>query len=181
MSDLSGLPVAVFDGVEPLPPYTDPRSALKQALPALRPAEQLSVTESAERYMRVNISGQWQPFRREVAPYMVEPTDMIASRRFRGLVFAGPSQSGKSMMLQTAICYTSEFKDPKTDTFKAIFYSGLLCCVFFFLVPFSFQGVLGHAGMLAPGLATMLVVITTDAVVDPEVADLAPIPAPEAN
>ena len=53
---------------------------------------------------------------------------------------------------ETAVCYTREFRNPKTDTFKAIFYSGLLCCLFFFLVPFSFQGVLGHAGMLAPGI-----------------------------
>lgn len=29
--------------------------------------------------------------------------------------------------LKTAVCYTGEFKNPKTDTFKAIFYSGLLC------------------------------------------------------
>ena len=53
---------------------------------------------------------------------------------------------------ETAICYTSELKNPKTDTFKAIFYSGLLCCVFFFLVPFAFQGVLGPSGMLATGI-----------------------------
>ena len=53
---------------------------------------------------------------------------------------------------ETAVCYTSELKNPKTDTFKAIFYSGLLCCVFFFLVPFSFQGVLGQSGLLAPGI-----------------------------
>lgn len=26
------------------------------------------------------------------------------------------------------------------------------CCQFFFLVPFAFQGVLGHTGMLAPGI-----------------------------
>lgn len=91
---------------EPLPPYTDPRSALRMALPALRPAEQISVTESAERYMRVSVSGQWQPFRRDVTPYMVEPTDMIASRAYRGLVFAGPSQSGKTLMLQSAVAYT---------------------------------------------------------------------------
>ena len=53
---------------------------------------------------------------------------------------------------ETAVCYTSELKNPKTDTFKAIFYSGLLCCVFFFLVPYSFQGVLGQSGMLATGI-----------------------------
>src|SRR6185503_4655116 len=50
---------------------------------------------------------------------------------------------------ETAICYTSEFKDPKTDTFKAIFYSGLLCLVLFILVPITFQGYLGLEGMLA--------------------------------
>jgi len=89
----------------PLPPHTDPRVALKQVLPAIRPAEQISVTEAGEKYMRVNVGGQWQPFRREVAPYMVEPTDMIASRLYRAMAFCGPSQSGKTQMLQTAIAW----------------------------------------------------------------------------
>lgn len=53
---------------------------------------------------------------------------------------------------ETAICYTSEFKNPGTDTFKAIFYSGLLCAVLYILVPFAFQGVLGVKGMLAPSV-----------------------------
>ena len=44
---------------------------------------------------------------------------------------------------ETAVCYTGEFKNPKTDTFKAIFYSGLLCVVVYTLVPFAFQGFLG--------------------------------------
>jgi amino acid transporter len=48
---------------------------------------------------------------------------------------------------ETAICYTSEFKNPETDTFKAIFYSGLLCLVLFILVPITFQGYLGLTGM----------------------------------
>jgi amino acid transporter len=50
---------------------------------------------------------------------------------------------------ETAVCYTREFKNPATDTFKAIFYSGLLCIVLYILVPFTFQGVLGLNGMLA--------------------------------
>ena len=65
-----------------------------------------------------------------------------------GLYIAAWSTYG----FETAVCYTSELKDPHRDTFKAIFYSGLLCCLFFFIVPFAFQGVLGHAGMLAPGI-----------------------------
>jgi amino acid transporter len=54
---------------------------------------------------------------------------------------------------ETAVCYTSEFRDPSRDTFKAIFYSGLLCIILFTLVPFAFQGVLGLDGMLAAPIA----------------------------
>ncbi|MEH3118131.1 MAG: APC family permease [Methylorubrum populi] len=53
---------------------------------------------------------------------------------------------------ETAICYTSEFRDPAKDTFKAIFYSGLLCLVLFTLVPFTFQSMLGVEGMLEPSV-----------------------------
>ncbi len=65
-----------------------------------------------------------------------------------GLYIAAWSTYG----FETAVCYTSEPKDPKRDTFRAIFYSGLLCCVFFFIIPFAFQGVLGMEGMLATGI-----------------------------
>ena len=54
---------------------------------------------------------------------------------------------------ETAVCYTSEFRNPGTDTFKAIFYSGLLCLALYILVPFTFQGALGLAGMLDPSIA----------------------------
>ena len=53
---------------------------------------------------------------------------------------------------ETAICYTSEFKNPGRDTFNAIFSSGLLCIVIFTLVPFTFQGFLGVKGMISPGV-----------------------------
>ena len=62
-----------------------------------------------------------------------------------GLYIAAWSTYG----FETAVCYTREFKNPEKDTFKAIFYSGLLCMVLFILVPFTFQGVLGLEGMLA--------------------------------
>ena len=65
-----------------------------------------------------------------------------------GLYIAAWSTYG----FETAVCYTRELKDPKTDTFRAIFYSGLLCCVFYFIIPFAFQGVLGQQGMLAAGI-----------------------------
>ena len=53
---------------------------------------------------------------------------------------------------ETAVCYTSELKNPKTDTFKAIFYSGLLCVVVYTLVPFSFQGFLGLGTVVHPAV-----------------------------
>jgi amino acid transporter len=49
---------------------------------------------------------------------------------------------------ETAVCYTREFKDPKADTFKAIFYSGLLCLLIFCLVPLTFQGSIGLNSLL---------------------------------
>jgi amino acid transporter len=55
---------------------------------------------------------------------------------------------------ETAVCYTSEFRNPGTDTFKAIFYSGLLCIALYILVPFTFQGALGLTGMLDPSIAS---------------------------
>ncbi|QCP53372.1 APC family permease [Trinickia violacea] len=51
---------------------------------------------------------------------------------------------------ETSVCYTREFRDPRRDTAKAIFWSGALCLVVMTLVPLAFQGVLGTQGMLDP-------------------------------
>ena len=56
-----------------------------------------------------------------------------------GLFIAAWSTYG----FETAVCYTREFRDPKRDTFKAIFYSGLLCLFVFSMLPFAFQAYLG--------------------------------------
>ncbi len=53
---------------------------------------------------------------------------------------------------ETAICYTSEFRKPATDTYRAILSAGMLCVVVYTLVPLSFQGVLGVEGMLQDGI-----------------------------
>jgi amino acid transporter len=65
---------------------------------------------------------------------------------------------------ETAVCYTGEFKNPKTDTFKAIFYSGLLCLVVYTLVPFTFQGYLGLGDLVTPAVLDANGVVTTPAV-----------------
>jgi amino acid transporter len=65
---------------------------------------------------------------------------------------------------ETAVCYTGEFKNPKTDTFKAIFYSGLLCLVVYTLVPFAFQGFLGLGDLVTPAVLDANGAVTTPAV-----------------
>jgi amino acid transporter len=65
---------------------------------------------------------------------------------------------------ETAVCYTGEFKNPKTDTFKAIFYSGLLCLVVYTLVPFTFQGYLGLGDLVTPAVLDANGTVVTPAV-----------------
>ena len=87
--------------IPPVAPFLTPEELLADVLPLLDPPSRISVTEAAERYMRVNVAGMWQAFDRSVAPYMVEPTDITQSRRFRAVCFIGPSQCGKTKMLET--------------------------------------------------------------------------------
>jgi len=51
---------------------------------------------------------------------------------------------------ETAVCYTREFRNPATDTFKAILSAGLLCIVIFTLVPLALQASLGLTALLDP-------------------------------
>jgi amino acid transporter len=82
-------------------------------------------------------------------PYTPGVGDNVGWTLFFGALFIA---AWSTYGFETAICYTREFRDPKTDTFKAIFYSGLLCLLLFILVPFTFQGVLGVDGMKDPGI-----------------------------
>jgi len=85
--------------IPPLPPFTTPEELLADALPLLDPPSRVSVTDAAERFLRVPMQGNWMPFDRTVTPYTAEPADITQSRRFKAVVFLGPSQSGKSQML----------------------------------------------------------------------------------
>ncbi|MDY0882098.1 APC family permease [Dongia soli] len=96
-------------------------------------------------------SANFTPFVPLAVPYAPEPGSWNTAGWtlvLGGMFIAAWSTYG----FETAICYTSEFKNPDTDTFKAIFYSGLLCLLLFILVPITFQGYLGLTGMLDPGI-----------------------------
>ena len=72
----------------PLPPFVTARELLADALPVLDPPSRMSVTDAAERYVRVQVQGAWQNFDRMVTPYMVEPSDMTQSRLFQAHAIA---------------------------------------------------------------------------------------------
>jgi len=79
-----------------------------------------------------------------------------------GLFIAAWSTYG----FETAVCYTREFRDPRRDTVKAIIYSGLLCIVFFTLVPLAFQGALGLGQLVTPEVKDASGAVTQAAVYD---------------
>lgn len=72
----------------------------------LQPTESISVSEAAELYRFVNQPGAYVgDWKNETTPMMVEPMDTFTSRRFTGIAFVGPAQSGKtdSLIINTVV------------------------------------------------------------------------------
>ena len=102
------------------------------------------------------------PLAHDAAGQVIDgPWDMSGwSLMAGGLFMAAWSTYG----FETAVCYTREFKDPKRDTFKAIFYAGLLCILVFTLVPLAFQGSLGLGQLVTPAVLDASGAVVTPAV-----------------
>lgn len=66
----------------------------------LRPPERMTVSEAAEKYIRIKKVGlsdeQWSARK---TPYMTEPMNELRNRLMRGVVFCGPAQCGKTEAL----------------------------------------------------------------------------------
>lgn len=71
-----------------------------RAYPALQPPNRMRVSEGAARALVIKrpggSGGSWDPLE---TPYMVEPVDMLGSRRHSAVCFVGPSQTGKTVGL----------------------------------------------------------------------------------
>lgn len=66
----------------------------------IRPPRRVQVSAAAEQNLYLNEPGGYQGyFTLDVAPYMREPMDLLSSRRFEGVVFAGPARSLKTQAL----------------------------------------------------------------------------------
>jgi len=79
-----------------LPPLASAWECVAEALPAVAPAQRITVPESAARYRIVEAPGYRGPWRNEAAPQMIEPAEQMTSRRFEGVIFAGPARTLKT-------------------------------------------------------------------------------------
>lgn len=79
-----------------LPAYASAWGCVLDALPALGPAQRISVPAAAAQYRTVEAPGYSGPWVNETAPYMVEPAEIMTSRRFEGVAFAGPARTLKT-------------------------------------------------------------------------------------
>lgn len=61
----------------------------------VRPPRRLRPTEAATQYLQTE-KGVWDP---ELVPYCSEPLDLLGTREYQGIVFAGPARTGKTMGL----------------------------------------------------------------------------------
>lgn len=83
----------------PPPPFADPWDhAIGPALSVLNPARRVDVPTWAES-RKISTASGVQDWRNDFAPYMVEPSRMATSRRYRAVGFCGPARTVKSESL----------------------------------------------------------------------------------
>lgn len=75
-------------------------SIVRDASVALKPPRRVAVSRGAADALVIRqpggYSGPWSPYE---APYMIEPMDMLASRKHEAVCFVGPARTGKTMGL----------------------------------------------------------------------------------
>jgi phage terminase large subunit GpA-like protein len=80
--------------------YASPFPILRDSSHAFRPPKRVSVSQGAADILRISHAGGYSgPWSAEEAPYMVEPMDMLASRKHEVVCFVGPARTGKTMGL----------------------------------------------------------------------------------
>ena len=76
---------------------------LRSAAVAFRPPRRVSVAQGAADALVIRQPGGYSgPWSAEETPYMIEPMDMLASRRHEAVCFVGPARTGKTMGLLDA-------------------------------------------------------------------------------
>jgi phage terminase large subunit GpA-like protein len=88
-----------------LPDFASVWGAVREALPAVAPAQRVTVPAAAAEHRIVDAPGYRGPWRNDVAPQMVEPAEIMTSRRFEGVIFVGPARTLKTdaLVLNTIV------------------------------------------------------------------------------
>jgi phage terminase large subunit GpA-like protein len=78
-----------------LAPFLQPRSISRGLAEIIRPPRRMQPADAIEAYLRTE-KGAWNP---DLAPMMIEPVNLLGSRRYTGIVYVGPSRGSKTMTL----------------------------------------------------------------------------------
>ena len=85
------------------------------------------------------------------SPFLLQGTTNWFSKESFTLIMGGMFIAAwTTYAAETAVCYTSEFKDPSKDNVRAIGSSGILAFLCYTILPFTFLGVLGMANLTDP-------------------------------
>lgn len=78
---------------------------------ALKPPENLTVSEYAAKYRKLSNAGSYLGlWDNAKTPYLVEPMDLLESREHTGMIFVGPARSGKSDMAFNWLTFLADNK-----------------------------------------------------------------------
>ncbi len=80
--------------------FADPRAITSDVADIIRPPRRISVSDCARDVVKIETpggySGPWDP---ALTPYMVEPMDLLKSRRHEAVIFVSPARAGKTQGL----------------------------------------------------------------------------------
>jgi len=77
------------------------------AFEKMQPAERISVSEAARKYMRFGSgSGHTTPWSPLKTPYLIEPMNTLTSLDHQGMIFVGPARTGKTAMSLSWLTHT---------------------------------------------------------------------------
>ena len=84
--------------------FTSIEEMIAASAGGIRPPERLTVAQAAERYRYLNNPGSYVGYwDNTMAPYLVEPMEVLTSLEHIGMVFVGPARTGKALALDTPI------------------------------------------------------------------------------
>ena len=64
----------------------------------LRAPRRMQVADAVSTYMRANGAGNSVPWDPDLAPYVIEPMNCLASREYDAVVFVGPARTVKPLV-----------------------------------------------------------------------------------